>query len=47
MKDVLSEIVLDMNVEVARQKELLPLSELEKQLHQKKATIKFRSLKEA
>ena len=47
MKDVLSEIVLDKKVEVARQKELLPLSELEKQLHQKKDTIKFRSLKEA
>ncbi len=47
MKDVLSEIVLNKKVEVARQKELLPLSELEKQLLQKKDTIKFRSLKEA
>ena len=43
MKDVLSEIILNKKVEVARQKELLPLSELEKQLLQKKDAIKFRS----
>ena len=39
MKDVLSEIILDKKVEVARQKELLPLSELENQLLLKRDTI--------
>ena len=36
MKDILSEIVLNKKAEVVQQKELLPLSELEKQLLQKK-----------
>lgn len=47
MKDVLSEIVLNKKVEVSRQKQIMPLVELEKQLLQKKDTIEFISLKDA
>jgi indole-3-glycerol phosphate synthase len=47
MKDVLSEIVLNKKKEVASLKEQVSLSELEKQLLQKKDILKFRSLKDA
>ncbi len=46
MKDILSEIVVNKKIEVARQKKELSLKELEKQLQQK-ADIPFKSLKEA
>lgn len=46
MKDVLSEIISHKRIEVERQKELLPLSKLEKQLL-KIDGIPFRSLKDA
>ena len=47
MKDILSEIILNKKVEVARQKEQLSISEIEKQLLQKKDKIKFLSLNTA
>ena len=46
MKDVLSEIVANKRIEVDKQKELIPLSELEKQLRQR-GDIPYYSLKEA
>lgn len=46
MKDILSEIIANKKIEVARQKEEQSLKELEKQLQQK-ADIPFKSLKEA
>ena len=44
MRDVLSEIVAHKRIEVERQKELVPLSEIEKQLSQNRDIV-FHSLK--